>query len=124
MNHTIKQCTSGVVALPPLRAQFAGDTGAQAAHRLLEICWHHAGGSTTALAQFLIGLYNKNYASGDPASLCKWLDDSGFEDVVSTMRWIRANRHYEIHNIFTNGGEVMEELMQRFGLRPPQSCNG
>lgn len=110
--------------LPPLRKMFADDPGAQAAYRLFELCWCHAGGSTTAIAAFLVGLYNKNYASGDPAWLCRWPDDATFEDVVATMRWIRANSQYEIHHLFArDSSETMLALMQRFGMWPLASAD-
>jgi hypothetical protein len=106
-------------SLPPLRARYENDPQAQAAHRLFTLCARHVGDSTSAIAEFLVGLYNRRYASGDPAWLCKWTDDKTFDDVVATMRWIRANSQYEIHNIFAgDGGETMRVLMQRFGLWP------
>ena len=119
MNQTDTQRRTRLKKLPPLRERFAADAGAQAAYRLFELCWCHAGGSTAAIAAFLIGLYNKDYASGDPAWLCKWSDEATFEDVVSTMRWIRANSQYEIHHLFaSDGGGTMLKLMERFGLWP------
>ncbi|MEX3856307.1 hypothetical protein AB3X94_19935 [Paraburkholderia sp. BR10923] len=112
--------------LPPLRKMFADDPGAQAAYRLFELCCSHAGGSTTAIATFLIGLYNSQYASGgDPAWLCIWSDDATFDDVIATMRWIRQNSQYEIHHIFAgDGGDTMLELMRRFGLWPLAAQEG
>jgi len=115
--------------LPPLRKAFENDPQAQAAHRLFALCARHVGASTSAIAELLVGLYNRRYASGDPAWLCRWADDATFDDVVATMRWIRANRQYEIHNIFAgDGGETMLVFMQRFGLgasdrRPDFNCN-
>lgn len=105
--------------LPPLRKIFADDPGAQAAYRLFELCWCHAGGSTAAIAAFLVGLYNREYASGDTAWLCKWSDDATFANVIATMRWVRQNSQHEIHHIFAgDGGDAMLELMQRSGLWP------
>jgi hypothetical protein len=105
--------------LPPLQTAFENDPRAQAAHRLFALCARHVGGSTYAIAAFLVGLYNPSYASGDPAWLCKWTDDASFDDVVATMRWIRVNRQYEIHHIFAgDGGETMRVFMERFGLWP------
>ncbi|MFL9922597.1 hypothetical protein PQR75_46805 [Paraburkholderia fungorum] len=120
MNYTANQHrASRLKKLPPLRERFATDSGAQAAHRLFDICWRHAGGSTSPVAEFLVGLYNKNYAGGDPAWLCKWTDDATFDDIIATMRWIRANSQYEIHHVCSgDGGAVMLELMQRFELWP------
>ena len=119
MNHTTERRVSRLKKLPPLRERFGADTGAQAAHRLFDICWRHAGGSTSPIAEFLVSLYNSRYAAGDPAWLCKWTDDATFDDIIATMRWIRVNSQYEIHHVFTgDGGEVMLALMQRFGLWP------
>lgn len=109
--------------LPPLRAAFRDDPQAQAAHRLFALCAKHIGGSTYAIAEFLVGLYNRRYAAGDPAYLCKWSDDATFDDVMATMKWIRSNRQYEIHNIFAgDGGETMSVLMERFELGPFRRC--
>lgn len=111
--------TSHHQKLLPLRKAFTNDPQAEAAHRLFALCARHVGGSTSAIAEFLVGLYNRRYASGDPAWLCKWTDDATFDDVVATMRWIRTNRQYEIHNILAgDGGETMSVLMERFELGP------
>ncbi|MEW6344175.1 MAG: hypothetical protein AB1704_26270 [Pseudomonadota bacterium] len=105
--------------LPPLRERFATESGAQAAWRLFAACWRHDGGNTLPVAAFLVGLYNGRYASADLAWLSKWTDDATFEDLLATMRWIRANSQYEIHHIFAgDGGETMLALMQRFELWP------
>ncbi|WP_207005168.1 hypothetical protein [Trinickia mobilis] len=105
--------------LPPLHPVFANDEGAQAAYRLFGLCGRHIGGSTNAIAAFLVGLYNPSYAPGDPAYLCRWSNNAVFEDVVKTMRWTRAKRQYEIHHIFARDrSKTMDIFMQRFEFGP------
>lgn len=104
--------------LPSLSHNDEHQPGAQAAHRLFSICFQHVGGSTQPIAEFLVGLYNAEYARPDPYQLCRRISDQDFSDILSVLNWFRAEkRHQNIHSIFgSQGSQVMRELMHRFGI--------
>lgn len=86
--------------------------------RLFTLCFRHQSGGTRPIAEFLLSLYNANYARPDMYLLCRRIDDDHFEDVLSVMGWFRnVQGRSDIHNIFGNDGELLiTELMDRFGL--------
>ena len=104
--------------IPAILSSYADHTGVQAAVRLFALCFRHQSGGTRPVAEFLISLYNANYARPDMYLLCRRIDDEHFADVLSVMGWFRdLQGRGDIHDIFGNYGEaLMKELMNRFGL--------
>jgi hypothetical protein len=72
---------------PALDPLFATDAGAQAAHRLFEWCGTHIYEGTSAIAGFLVNLYNSRWTEMDISYLRRCMDESFFNDVVLTMQW-------------------------------------
>jgi len=108
---------------PSLCKQFANVPGAQAAWRLFEAC-RHMGGSTYPIVDFLVSLYNAEYARPDAYLLCRRISDEHFDDVITVMLWFREARPsgFDLHHIFGSAGTaVMMELMERFSIWPANS---
>ena len=104
--------------IPDVLPSYADHAGAQAAARLFALCFRHQSGGTRPIAEFLVSLYNADYARPDMYLLCRRIDDNHFEAVVSVMGWFRdLHGGNDIHAIFGVDGEpLMTELMDRFGL--------
>jgi hypothetical protein len=104
--------------IPNVLPLYADHAGAQAVVRLLALCFRHQSGGTRPIAEFLVSLYNANYARPDMYLLCRQIDDDHFDDVLLVMGWFRdLQGRSDIHVIFGNAGDVlMRELMDRFGL--------
>ena len=99
---------------------YADQPGPQAVARLLELCIWHQGGGTVPIADFLISLYNADYARPDTYLLCRRIDDDHFTDVINVMMWFRdAPGRMDVHRIFGKDGDrLMKLLMDSFGRQP------
>ena len=99
---------------------YVNEPGPQAVARLVEMCIRHHGGGTIPIADFLISLYNAEYARPDAYLLCRRIDDEHFADVLTAMVWFRdAPGRMDIHRIFGNEGDrLMNRLMECFGRLP------
>jgi len=99
---------------------YSGQPGPEAVARLVEICIRHQGGGTVPIADFIISLYNADYARPDTYLLCRRIDDNHFADVLSVMTWFRdAPGRIDLHRIFgKEGSRLMRLLMDSFGRLP------
>jgi len=102
-----------------LSPDYLDDPGAQAAARLFSLCFRHRGSSTYPIADFLVSLYNADYARPDMYLLCRRLDYEQFIDVMTVMGWFRCvNGSVDIHQIFAaKGDKIMASLMELFGIK-------
>lgn len=99
---------------------YAGQPGPEAVARLVALCIRHQGGGTVPIADFLISLYNADYARPDAYLLCRRIDDNHFADVLTAMIWFRdAPGRIDLHCIFGKEGDrLMNCLMESFGRMP------
>ena len=105
-----------------LTAPYANQDGPQALHRLFPACFSHHGGSTEPIAQFLISLYNAEYAHVDMVRLCRAISLEHFEDVLTVMRWYReaVGKLDELWQIYGPAGySLPREPVTRFGTARP-----
>lgn len=95
------------------------EAGVAALNRLILLCNLHQGGSTTPIAQFLVSLYNAEYAKVDAYLLCRRLDDEHFEDVISVMRMFRAAPGQpDLQRLAQDGEKRIHRIMDEFGYSP------
>lgn len=95
--------------------------GVIALRRLVSLCQRHCGGSTVPIAEFIVSLYNAEYAKPDAYLLCRRIDAEHFEDVLTVMRWFRvAASKGDVHTYLVDGERVMLQLMKRFRLGPDE----
>jgi hypothetical protein len=105
--------------VPALKATFAHETGAQAAHRLFSLCAERDGANVLPIAEFLVSLYDDRHARLDTYMLCRSLSGECFEDVISVMRWFRGIENgVDIHHIvgLEPGELLVRDLMMKLRL--------
>jgi len=100
---------------------YTDQPGPQAVARLVERCIQHRGSSTEPIADFVISLYNADYAKPDAYLLCRRIDDKHFRDVITVMTWFRSvPGGLDVHWVFgREGARLMQKLIDDFDRQPP-----
>lgn len=93
-----------------LKAEWERNSGAEAIQALVDACLQHRGGSTYALVDFLLGLYNGELWKPDMQLLCRRIDTKHFS-LILAMRFIRQT-NMEPHELFVYGGKLFDRLKE------------
>lgn len=88
--------------------------GVEALVRLLKIARGHSG-QCRHVAAFLVGLYNGNRFKFDLTDF-RCVDRAIFDDCMEVLKMDYAPIR-EVHQYFTNGGKIWEDLAKQWGIR-------